>query len=122
MARFTFVDYDTDDSSVESSSVAPSEGSCSLDFSIDGDAFIHDNYFSADDETTVAPGESFIEESILGDHDHDDGVHESNDEVPVDSPLIVVAVAVPQQVIFLRMYCSQMLLSATIVYYFIDHH
>ena len=42
MARFTFVDYD-DDSSVES--LAPSDGSCSLDSSIDyssinGDGFI----------------------------------------------------------------------------------
>mmetsp|Transcript_16301 Transcript_16301/g.24455 ORF Transcript_16301/g.24455 Transcript_16301/m.24455 type:complete len:124 (-) Transcript_16301:70-441(-) len=95
MPRFRFVEYDTDDSSVESSSVASSDGSCSLDFSIDGDAFIHDNYFSSDDETTVASRESFIEESMLGDDDDVDDVYESNDEVPVDCPPVVaVAVAI----------------------------
>ena len=73
MARFKLVDYDTDDASVESS-VASSDGSCSLDFSIDGDASIHDDNFSSDDETTVASGESSLDFSI----DRDAFIHDDN--------------------------------------------
>ena len=90
MARFTFVDYD-DDSSVDS--VAPSDGSCSLDYSIDGNSFITNAYFSSDDDT-VASGESSIDESLADDGNKD----ECNDEVDAIaatiSPPPVIAVAV----------------------------
>ena len=89
MARFTFVDYD-DDSSVDS--VAPSDGSCSLEYSIDGDGFITDAYFSSDDDT-VASGESSIDDSLL---DNEGDKNECSNEVDVTavSPPPVIAIAV----------------------------
>ena len=95
MARFTFVDYDSDDSSVQSVDVARNtnddDGSCSLDYSIDGDSFITDAYFSSDDETVAPSGESSIDESLI-----DDNSNECFDEVGdiAISPPPVITVAV----------------------------
>ena len=95
MARFTFVDYDSDDSSVQSVDVARNtndDRSCSLEYSIDGDSFITDAYFSSDDET-VASGES-IDESLNDDDNSKECFDEVGDMNIAISPPSVITVAV----------------------------
>ena len=98
MARFAFVDYDSDDSSVQSVDVARNtnddDGSCSLDsldYSIDGDSFITDGYFSSDDET-VASGESSSIVESLNDGNSKECFDEVGDIAISPPPVITVAV------------------------------